>query len=148
MHKMVLALGLVWLAAGCHDELSGDYPPAAYMASGDKKQEGVQGSYCWKGTCADMVGPVELMEGHPPVIVKPGERIKFTVKYNPQPNEFHLVLFQGEKMTEVNFDGQETSAPDKEGIYQYAYSVWWMDKEVEHLSHGDSAYAFSIKVEK
>lgn len=147
MNKMFLVCSLLLLGAGCsHDEMPGKTPPVGYMVIGDEKHEGVQGSYCWNTTCADTAGPPELMKGHKPVVVKPGESFRFTLDFEPKPNEFHLTQFQGDKETDVSFDGGEVTAPLEEGVYHYAYSVWWMDEEEEHLSHGDSSYAFSIKV--
>ena len=39
------------------------------------------GTYCWKGTCVDTVGPLERLEGKEPIIVKAGETIYFEMDY-------------------------------------------------------------------
>jgi hypothetical protein len=67
-----------------------DKPPEVYIKIGDERYDTKLGTYCWKGTCADTVGPVELLKGTEPIKVAPGEKIAFLMEYEPKPNEFHL----------------------------------------------------------
>ncbi len=142
---LVIFTGL--LLIGCAKvELSGGKPPKTILEIGKETYETVLGSYCWKNTCVDTTGPIELLEGKAPVKVKTGETIGFKMDYNPKPNECYLVQVQEDEETEIIVQEDEFIAPSEKGIYYYAYSVWWMDEKEENVSHGDAFYAFVLEV--
>lgn len=135
--------------AGCSTEkLSGANPPKVYIKIGNEKYETKLGTYCWKGTCIDTFGPVEMLKGKEPISVKPGEMITFIMDYEPKPNEIHVTQTQNEIETIVPINENRVTAPLVEGVYYYSYGVWWMDEEEKNLSHGDAFYAFVIEVKE
>lgn len=132
---------------GCSkEEMSGEKPPEVYIQIGNEKYETKLGTYCWKGTCVDMAGPVELLKGKEPIKVNPGEKISFIMDYEPKPNEFHLTQFSESNENEVLVKENIFFAPTQKGVYYYSYGVWWMDDKEENLSHGDALYAFVLEV--
>ena len=78
---MVIMLFGLFLAGCTNNGLSGFKPPAAFVIIGVEKYEMDLGTYCWKGTCVDTVGPLERLEGKEPIIVKAGETIYFEMDY-------------------------------------------------------------------
>ncbi|WP_372660974.1 hypothetical protein [Cohnella sp.] len=124
----------------------GEKPPNVMIEIEDQKYETILGTYCWSTGCVDTIGPVELLEGETPISVKPGVVIKFVMDYEPKPNQFHVTQINEDKRTEVELKGNRISAPIQKGIYYYNYGVWWMDEEVENVSHGDAFYNFVIEV--
>ncbi|GAA0441842.1 hypothetical protein GCM10008983_18660 [Lentibacillus halophilus] len=126
--------------------LSGDSPPSAYIKMNNKKYDTKLGSYCWKTGCVDKVGLVELLKDREPIQVQAGESITFGMEYTPKPNEVHLSQIINDKKTNVELKGNQFTAPKEKGIYYYNYSVWWMDKEKDNVSHGDASYAFVLEV--
>lgn len=133
--------------SGCsHNNLPGGKPPKVLIAVDNKTYEALLGTYCWGNTCVDTIGPVEMLEDEEPIRVKPGETISLMMDYEPKPNEFYVEqMSEGEEKEIVVQDNQFT-APSEEGIYYYVYGAWWMDEEVENLSHGDAFYAFALEV--
>lgn len=132
---------------GCSKEvMSGEKPPEVYIKIGNEKYKTKLGTYCWKGTCADTAGPVELLKGKEPIKVIPGEIISFIMDYEPKPNELHLIQISENKENEILIKENAFSAPTQKGVYFYSYGVWWMDEKEENLSHGDAFYAFVLEV--
>ncbi|WP_254052828.1 hypothetical protein [Bacillus sp. V59.32b] len=137
-----------FLLMGCSDDaMTGEKPPKGMIVIGDESYQTEPGSYCWKGTCADTAGSVELLKGKVPIEVKPNEEVRFVIDYEPKPNKFHLIQTSGGKQTEIAVTENRFVVPKEKGIYYYDYGVWWMDDEEEHLSHGDAFYAFVLEVE-
>jgi hypothetical protein len=141
----VLALLII---TGCSMEngMSGDKPPKATIEIGKKSYQIILGTYCWKETCADTAGPVELLEGKTPVVVTPNEEVRFVMDYQPLPNEIHLTQWNNGKEVEVTVKDNRFITPAEKGIYYYSYGVWWKDEKIENLSHGDAFYAFVLEV--
>lgn len=140
---MLVALVLT----GCSkEELSGGKPPKVYINSDQQKYEATLGTYCWKATCVDTVGPVELLKKKKSVQVKPGENITIFMDYEPKPNEYTLTLLYEELEKEISLKEKGFTAPTQKGVYIYYYSVWWMDEKEEHVSNGDAYYAFALEV--
>ncbi|MDN3015598.1 hypothetical protein PH210_05165 [Paenibacillus sp. BSR1-1] len=132
---------------GCSKEgMSGEKPPEVYIKIGNVKYETKLGTYCWKGTCVDTAGPVDLLKGKEPIKVNPGERISFIMDYEPKPNEFHVSQISESIENEVLVKDNSFSVPIQKGVYYYSYGVWWMDEKEKNLSHGDAFYAFVLEV--
>ena len=144
---------IVILVCGCvnKDGLAEEKPPDVIIETGKESYHTTLGTYCWhgngKGVCVDTAGPVELLEGKPPIIVKPGELITFGMEYEPKPNEIHLSQITGETEVEVEVENSQFTAPEEKGIYYYSYGVGWMDEKQENVSNGDAFYAFVLEVE-
>jgi uncharacterized lipoprotein NlpE involved in copper resistance len=149
MKKWMFALifFILFNLMGCsNDGMTGRQPPKAMIEIGKESYETTLGTYCWKGTCADTAGSVELLKGKTPIKVKPNEEVRFVIDYEPKPNEFHLTQRNEGDETEVMVKDNRFVAPIEKGIYYYDYGVWWMDEKEEHLSHGDASYAFVLEV--
>jgi hypothetical protein len=149
MNKCLLILFVLisFTMIGCSNlGMVEEKPPEVYLKIGDERFETKLGTYCWKGTCADTVGPVELLKGKEPIKVNPGEKIAFLMEYEPKPNEFHLTQISDSNEEEILISENSFSAPTQSGIYYYAYGVWWMGEKEENLSHGDAFYAFVLEV--
>ncbi|GIN91892.1 hypothetical protein J6TS1_50060 [Siminovitchia terrae] len=143
----ILAFLIVLNLMGCSNEgLSGGKPPKAFIEIDNERFETTLGTYCWKGTCIDTAGPIELLKGKKSIKVKSGENITFVMDYEPKPNEFHVVQMSNNKETEVMVKDNRFTAPAKSGVYYYSYGVWWMDEKEANLSHGDAFYAFVLEV--
>ncbi|WP_226530248.1 hypothetical protein [Metabacillus niabensis] len=136
----------VLISMGCSKDMSGDKPPEVYITIGNERYETKLGAYCWKGTCIDTAGPIELLKGKEPIKVIPGEKISFIMDYEPKPNEFHLIQMNENNENEIKVKENSFSAPTQKGIYYYSYGVWWMDEKKENLSNGDAFYALVLEV--
>lgn len=131
--------------------LSGDKPPSVLVETADKTYETTLGSYCWehsKGTveCVDTAGPVDLLKDKEPIQIRAGEDIKMNMDYTPKPNKMHLTQVMNDDEKEIEINDHQFTAPDEKGTYFYSYGVWWIDEDVEDLSHGSASYAFSLEV--
>jgi hypothetical protein len=148
MKKWMTTVLALLIITGCSNNkgMSGDKPPNATIEIGKKSYQTLLGTYCWKETCADTAGPVELLEGKTPVIVTPNEEVRFVMDYQPLPNEIHLTQWNEGKEVEVTVKDNRFITPTEKGIYYYSYGVWWKDEKIENLSHGDAFYAFVLEV--
>ncbi|MGQ4668272.1 hypothetical protein ACUIJN_21080 [Metabacillus halosaccharovorans] len=142
----LLVVLLSFTILGCSNDMSGDKPPEVYIKIGKEKYETKLGAYCWKGTCTDKAGPIELLKGTVPINAIPGEEISFIMDYETKPNEFHLVQIHESKENEILIKENGFSSPTQKGIYYYSYGVWWIDEKEENLSKGDAFYAFVLEV--
>lgn len=143
----ILLVLISFTITGCtKDGLAGEKPPEVNINIGNEYYETKLGTYCWKDRCVDTAGPVELLKGEVPIKVNPGEKISFSMEYEPKPNEFHLMQVSENNENEVLIEENSFSAPTQKGIYYYSYGVWWMDDKEENLSHGDAFYAFVLEV--
>lgn len=132
---------------GCSNErLSGGKPPKVFLEIDHEMFEATLGTYCWNGTCIDTAGPIELLEGKKPIIVKSGETVKLVMDFEPKPNEIHVVEMSENEETEVEVKDNQITAPKEKGIYYYSYGAWWMDEKEENVSNGDAFYAFVLEV--
>lgn len=139
---------MLFILMGCSlNGMTGSQPPKARIEVGEKSYETRLGTYCWKRTCVDTAGSVELLKGKTPVKVKPNEEVRFVIDYEPKPNEISLTQWKYGQEKEVNVKGNRFLAPKEKGIYYYDYGVWWMDEKEENLSNGDAFYAFVLEVE-
>lgn len=153
MYKWIGVILLIFTLVGCSNSGmgSGDpKPPNASIKIGDKTYETKLGTYCWnkngKGICVDSAGPVEMLKDQKPIVVKPGDKIKFIMDYEPKPNEIDVQQINGEKETEVVVKDNQFNAPTEKGIYYYSYGVWWNNEKEENVSDGDAFYAFVLEV--
>ncbi|MFD1736350.1 hypothetical protein ACFSCX_07210 [Bacillus salitolerans] len=125
-------------------------PPNVYIETGNSRLETTLGTYCWhvegKGTCVDTVGPIDLLKGKKPLVVKAGEKIHFVMDYEPKPNKFHLLQIHNNSEEEVEVKNEQFLAPTEKGIYYYSYGVWWLNQNNANVSKGDAFYAFVIEV--
>jgi hypothetical protein len=147
--KWLICTCLFFVLLGCttkNNEMTGGRPPKAMLHIGNIEYETKLGTYCWKATCVDTVGPVELLKDQKPIKVNTKDEITFVMDYQPKPNEFHLEQSNGGIQTEVELKDDRFTAPAQKGTYYYSYGVWWMDDKVAHLSHGDAFYAFVLEV--
>jgi len=144
LYLLIVLFGLT--SMGCSKGMSGDKPPKVYIDIGNEKYETKLGAYCWKGTCVDTAGPLELLKGKEPIKVIPGEKISFIMDYEPRPNEFHLIQMNENNENDIIVKENSFSAPTQKGIYYYSYGVWWMDEKEENLSNGDAFYALVLEV--
>ncbi|WP_026679487.1 hypothetical protein [Fictibacillus gelatini] len=127
---------------GCSNgELAGEKPPKAFIKIGDQTYETKLGTYCWKTSCVDTVGPTDLLKEKKAIKVKPGENVTFAMDYEPKPNEFHVVQMNKGNQAEIEVKNHQFRVPSQIGIYYYSYDVWWTDE-----MHGDASYVFALKV--
>ncbi|WP_349410034.1 hypothetical protein [Pseudalkalibacillus sp. SCS-8] len=148
MYKTISMLIVLIIMIGCSDEsLSGQKPPIATIEIGNEEYRTTLGTYCWKNTCADAVGPFEMLKGKTPIHVRSGETISLNIDYKPKPNKFHLVQIVDENKKEVPLKDNQFTAPQKQGVYYYSYGVWWKDEQKKNGSHGSAFYAFVLKVD-
>ncbi len=133
---------------GCSNvSLPGGKPPKVFIEIGDETYPTILGTYCWKDTCVDTAGPIEMLSGTETIKVKPGETISFVLDYKPQPSEIHLSEYrENQESVEITLKDLQFIAPTQKGIYYYSYGVWWMDEKREHVSNGDAFYAFVLEV--
>jgi hypothetical protein len=68
-------------------------PPPAYVETPSGAEWMAYGSYCWGGTCADVVPP-EMREDIPTLAVREGDRITFHLDFDP--SELTLSFEDGE----------------------------------------------------
>jgi len=137
-----------FILMGCSkEEMSGGKPPEVTINIGNENYETKLGTFCWRASCVDTAGPVELLKGKAPIKVNPGEKISFSMEYEPKPNVSHLMEFTESNENEVLIEENSFTAPSQKGIYYYSYGVWWMDDKEENVSNGDAFYAFVIEVE-
>ncbi|WP_313802329.1 hypothetical protein [Cytobacillus sp.] len=151
MKKCIFITFIFLLATliGCsNDYLSSSKPPEVIIEIATEKYDTKLGTYCWGSKCVDTAGPVEMLEGKVPIKVKPGEKIKFVMDYEPLPSSVYLLQINEEKKElEVLVEDHEFAAPEQKGIYYYSYGVWWKDEKQENVSNGDAFYAFALEVE-
>jgi hypothetical protein len=121
-------------------------PPTVFVKIGDETHKTTLGTYCWKATCVDTLGPRELLKGKKPINVKPGETISLVMDYKPKPTEFHVVQMNENKQIGVMVIDNQFTAPAQKGTYYYSYGVQWMDKKKPHVSNDDAEYAFALEV--
>jgi hypothetical protein len=143
--KLCILIVIVFIA-GCSDTISNEKPPIASLEVNNESYETTLGSYCWGNTCADAVRTHELLEGKEPVKVKSGEIISLDIGYKTKPNDFNLYQYVEENQTEVQLQDNHFLAPEKPGIYYYAYEVWWLDDKKENVSNGSANYVFALEV--
>lgn len=127
-------------------DLEGGKPPKVQIQIDKRIYKTKLGTYCWTTSCVDSAGPVELLKGKEPIPVKPGDVVKFLMKYEPQPNKFHVEQFYEGRLTEVLLKENSFQVPTEKGTYFYSYGVWWMDEDIENQSRGDAFYHFALKV--
>lgn len=127
-------------------DLEGGKPPEVQIQIDKRMYKTKLGTYCWTTSCVDSAGPVELLKGKEPIPVKPGDVVKFLMKYEPQPNKFHVDQFYEGRLTEVLLKENSFKVPTEKGTYFYSYGVWWMDEDIENQSRGDAFYHFALKV--
>lgn len=152
---IIIGALLLALLSGCSQStrsLSGDAPPEVVVGVDGETFETILGSNCWgdhsveKYVCTDTSGPVGLLENRQPIEVQAGEPITMNMDYNPQPGVVHLFEIENEVEKEIKVKNHQFTAPEKAGIYYYAYHVWWMDEEEEDVSNADAMYAFLLEV--
>ncbi|WP_203362990.1 hypothetical protein [Bacillus sp. REN10] len=152
MQRILFIFILSFCLTGCANDkpTALEKPPNASIQIGEHSYETTLGSYCWseegKGTCVDKAGPVELLEKQTPIEVSPGEKITFTLDYEPKPTEEHVTQFHHNEEMDVQVKDQQFTAPLKKGVYYYGYSVWWNDEKEPNVSKGDAVYTFVIEV--
>ena len=158
---ILLCVSIGVFLLGCSDGklksdpiLDGSEPPKVEIEIGNDTYDTVLGSYCWptsenSHTCIDTSGPIDLLEDREIIEVNKGETIEIVLDYRPLPNEVHVTQMEKEEGTEksVEFNNSKIVAPEEEGTYYYAFSVWWMDEVDTDVSHGDAFYAFAIHVQ-
>ncbi|MCC6563861.1 hypothetical protein IT087_03130 [Candidatus Uhrbacteria bacterium] len=99
MRKLLLLSALALFGAGCasaptpapaptpvspsgeRPSVPAGHPPAVVMMVGEEAYAGVEGSYCYGGTCVDKIGPSQLVAdaGIPFKNVHPGRDTTFSV---------------------------------------------------------------------
>lgn len=142
------AFGLIMASiTGCSSSgFLEESPPKAYLEINDHLYETKTGTYCWKNTCVDKAGPLELLKTEKPIEVKANESLALTIKHKRQPNERLMVQIQNKNEVDVPLKKSKVKAPSERGTYYYSYSVWWMDKNQKNVSTGDALYAFVLEV--
>lgn len=61
---------MLFILMGCSlNGMTGSQPPKARIEVGEKSYQTKLGTYCWKRTCVDTAGSVELLKGKTPVKV-------------------------------------------------------------------------------
>src|SRR5690625_1079169 len=128
MKAFVMCLTVLFFMSACNQsndvKLTGTKPPAAKVQIENQVYETKLGSYCWSSknvsTCVDSIGPIELLEGKPPISVAPGEVIRFVMEYEPQPNKFHINQIQDHDITEIKSDDLQFNAPTQAGTFYYS----------------------------
>jgi hypothetical protein len=142
------AFGLIMASiTGCSSSgFLEESPPKVYLEINDHLYETKTGTYCWKNTCVDKAGPLELLKTEKPIEVKANESLALTIKHKRQPNERHMVQIQNKHEVDVPLKKSKLKAPSKAGTYYYSYSVWWMDENQKNVSNGDALYAFVLEV--
>lgn len=74
-------------------------PPTPIITVEGEKVEWVQGSYCWeelfKGVCADMISPPELVEFQElnPIVVSPQSQLKIEFRKEPTENTLRVDIW-------------------------------------------------------
>ncbi|WP_337134168.1 hypothetical protein [Priestia megaterium] len=121
-------------------------PPKAYLEANNHLYETKVGTYCWKETCVDKAGPLELLKTEKPIEVKANESLALIIKHKGQPNERHMVQIQNKNEVDIPLKKNKMKTPSERGTYYYSYSVWWMDKNQKNVSNGDALYAFVLEV--
>lgn len=160
LRKFILlsALTLAIVLSGCGNStrnLTGDAPPKVVVEADGETYETILGSNCWGSSsnavgefvCTDTAGAAELLEDKQSIEVEAGETITLKMDYRPQPNIVHLSEIENEMETEVKVKDGQFTAPKKQGVYYYAYNVWWMDEEDEDVSNADAVYVFALEVQ-
>jgi hypothetical protein len=142
------ACGLIMASfTGCSNSgFLEESPPKAYLEASNRLYETRVGAYCWKETCVDKAGPLELLKTEKPIKVKANESLSLVIKYKRQPNERDMVQIQNKNEVDVPLKKNKMKAPSERGTYYYSYSVWWMDKNFKNVSNGDALYAFVLEV--
>lgn len=137
-----------------HPVLDGSEPPEVKLKIGNNTYDTVLGSYCWPSagnshTCVETAGPFELVSKDKIVNIQKGETIEIVFDYKPLPNKVHVTQMEEKQGTEKNveFNNSRIIAPEEQGTYFYAFSVWWIDDVDPDISHGDAFYAFAIQIE-
>lgn len=145
--SLIILIVLVILAVGVYYAIGlfSVKPPTPIITVEGQKVEWVQGSYCWeelfKGVCADMISPPELIKFQElePVVVSPQSQLKIEFKKEPKENTLRVDkwLTNGE-IENVPVSDNVIQLPKERGIYVYDVSARW--------DNGDSSYAFAIEV--
>ncbi|PVE70887.1 hypothetical protein [Priestia megaterium] len=142
------AFGLIMASfTGCSSSgVLEESPPKAYLKANNHLYETKVGTYCWKETCVDKAGPLELLKTEKPIEVKANESLALIIKHKRQPNERNMVQIQNKHEVDVPLKKNKLKAPSERGTYYYSYSVWWMDESQKNVSNGDALYAFVLEV--
>ena len=151
--KKLLIIILCFVGAilfGCRDSYDPE-PPIAIIEVGNNSYETTLGAYCWQSngstTCVDVPGPQKTMAGKERIEVNPGDKIKFVLDYEPEPNDFYVLEIDSGTQVEVIVEDNIFSAPMQQGVFYYSYGARWMDEIEENVSHASVEYHFVIKVE-
>lgn len=106
----------------------------------------VQGSYCWKGLCADYARDLELLEGITPVTLLVGEDVSIDMGTDVAPDEFTLVEYVDGKAHRVAFTAGSFQLAQETGIHYYGAFVSWSSSRDSNVSSGDTSFAFAVRL--
>lgn len=123
----------------------GSKPPLPVIEAEGKVLTVYQSSYCWGSTCADYIGPEEMLKDKPKEQVDASAQITFTFDVK-HPTEINLQRFEDGTSTDVKLTDDSFQAPQEPGVYFYNLSAFWMMEGSSTISEGSSSYVFVIEV--
>lgn len=100
--------------------------------------DGILDAFCWEETCTfEPEPPDKLLQGVPPLVVSPGEKVVILVSSDPSSpeevaNPDSIIISQSninsEETTEVLVENDSFIAPNDPGRYYYTSSAEWVEE--------------------
>lgn len=138
-----IIFSIVMLLSAC--KLGGTPPqPDVNVVNGESIQV-YQSSYCWGNTCADYVGPEEMLKDKEKETVTAHATIKFKFE-GKQPTEISLSKSHNGAHSQEIISENSFQAPTEKGTYYYSLSATWLKDKEKRISEGSSSYVFVIEV--
>ncbi|NQX58037.1 hypothetical protein [Paenibacillus qinlingensis] len=138
-----IAVAIVMLLSACR--LGGSPPqPSVNVVNGEAIKV-YQSSYCWGNTCADYVGPEEMLKDKEKEIVMALATIKFRFE-GKQPTEISLSKTHNGAHSQETITENSFQIPEENGVYYYSLSATWLKDKEKRISEGSSSYVFVVEV--
>ncbi|PZD96755.1 hypothetical protein DNH61_06040 [Paenibacillus sambharensis] len=137
----VIAVVLILLLTSCGK------PPLPEVHTADGTSIDVHlGSYCWGNTCADSVGPEEMLKDKNKQTAPAGTVITFAFG-GKQPTETGMSMMHDGELTNVALVDQAFKVPAEPGVYYYSLFAKWR-KDSDGKISDDASYVFAIEVKE
>ncbi|GIO62804.1 hypothetical protein [Paenibacillus cineris] len=131
---------------GSSEPQLGNTPPQPEVNVNGESIRVYQSSYCWGNTCADYIGPEEMLRDKKKETVFANATIKFRFE-GKQPTEISLSKYHNGAHSQETINENSFHAPEEKGAYYYSLSATWLKDREKRISEGSSSYVFVIEVQ-
>ncbi|WP_143186152.1 hypothetical protein [Paenibacillus sp. P3E] len=122
-------------------------PPLPIVSTPITSVHVVQSSYCWDTLgCADYVGGRAMLNGEPPTVIDPGDRISIKPNYEPLPAKVYVSeIRENNVYLPVDLSDGVFEAPKVKGLYYYLYEATWLTEDGKYTLNQTSA-VFAVEI--